>query len=63
MAKFVTFRGEIKMRKAKISLYLDRAQLRLIDEIARKLHQKRTLILREAVNCYISLYLKSKEEK
>jgi len=48
------------MRKSKISLYLNSTQLRLIDEIAKKLHQKRALILREAVNCYISLYLKSK---
>lgn len=49
------------MRKIKISLYLDRSQLKLINEISSKLHQKRALVLREAVNYYLSLYLKSME--
>lgn len=47
------------MSKIKISLYLDPAQMRLIDEIANKLNQKRALILREAVNCYLTIYSKS----
>jgi len=51
------------MNKVKISLYLGPTQLRLIDEITRQLNQKRSLILREAVNCYISLCLTSKEKK
>jgi len=46
--------------KKKVSLYLDPAQLRLIDEVTRRLGQKRSLIFREAVNCYLSLYQKSK---
>ena len=41
------------MSKVKISLYLDPTQLRLVNEIAEKFHQRRALILREAVNCYI----------
>jgi predicted transcriptional regulator len=51
-----------KVSKVKISLYLAPAQLRLIDEIAKKFHQGRAIILREAVSCYLSLYSKSKEE-
>jgi len=51
------------MEKIKISLYLDPIQLKFINEIANKLHQKRAFILREAVNCYISSYLKSKKKR
>jgi predicted transcriptional regulator len=51
------------MRKTKISLYLDPTQLKFINEIANRLNQNRALILREAINVYISLYLESKKEK
>lgn len=61
MTNLVTHGGQ-KMRKIKISLYLAPAQIRLIDEVANKLHRSRGLILREAVSCYLSLYSKSKEE-
>ncbi len=48
------------MKKIKISLYLALAQMKLLDEIKKELRQKRSLVLREAVNCYLSLYQKSK---
>ena len=51
------------MRKMKVSLYLEPAQLRLINEITNKLGQKRSLIFREAVNCYLTLYQESKKAK
>jgi predicted transcriptional regulator len=47
------------MKKTKISLYLDPAQLRLLDEIAITMHQRRALVLRDAINCHISAYLRS----
>jgi len=50
------------MKKEKISLYLDPSQLKLINEIASKLQQKRALILRESINYYLSLYRRSKKE-
>jgi predicted transcriptional regulator len=48
------------MSKVKISVYLDPSQLKLINEIADRLKQKRALVLREAVNCYLTLYVRSK---
>lgn len=50
------------MRKIKISLYLEPTQLRLINEVTKELRQKRAFILREAVNCYMALYARSKSE-
>ncbi len=51
------------MRMVKISLYLDPAQIKMMNKIAKELKQKRSLLFREAVNMYISCYLKSKKEK
>jgi len=49
------------MAKIKVSIYLEPAQLRQIDLIAKMLHQKRALTLRDALNCYIGFFLKSKK--
>jgi len=51
------------MNKVKVSLYLDPNQLRLIEQIKRELKQKRSVILRDAVNCYISLCMRSRRNK
>ena len=49
--------------KRKVSLYVEPAQLRLIDEIAEFVSQKRSVILREAVHMYVACFLKSHKGK
>lgn len=61
-SKCVTVGEYREMKKEKISLYLDPSQLKLINEIASKLHQKKALILRESINYYLSLYRRSKKK-
>jgi hypothetical protein len=62
LTKCITLGEYREMKKEKISLYLDPSQLKLINEIASKLQQKRALILRESINYYLSLYRRSKKE-
>lgn len=47
--------------KRKISLYVEPTQLRLIDEIAEFVSQKRSVVLREAVHIYVACFLKSRK--
>jgi|Deesub1362B_J571_1020462.scaffolds.fasta_scaffold02189_8 metal-responsive CopG/Arc/MetJ family transcriptional regulator len=51
------------MRKIKISIYLDPIQVKMMNKISKELKQKRSLLFREAINLYISYYLKSKEKQ
>lgn len=47
--------------KKKVSLYVEPAQLRLIDDIADIVSQKRSVVLREAVHIYVACFLKSRK--
>lgn len=51
------------MKKIKLSIYLEPAQLKMINEIMRVTRQSRALIFREAVNCYLTLSREKKENR